>query len=345
MSKEKFALGDLVFAKVRGFSPWPARITGLGPMDRYNIFFYGTYQTATVKSKDIWHYTQETKEKFGSRKIKSKGYTEAIDQIENSPEIAPVEEENNDNGLISNTQHSEESLVFAKAPIKKRAEATKYAKIVENPMSASKSLSKLVKRTADDSKAKEVNPAKSAAEKNHGVRISDIRKSMKSQKEELISQASPTGSISEPRKMWAKVKNMDDMIELNLDQDRPDSFPSNESKIRWEMASARQALIFKKKVESGEFIPPEVKKSLLDKKENLSWEERAVLDREKVLEKKKNCQRWLKEVKRLNIAIKMALCLEKPAPKKCITALDELSVLYVNNFLLTKHPDIITTLR
>ena len=30
-SKKNFQAGDLVFAKVKGFPPWPARITGISP--------------------------------------------------------------------------------------------------------------------------------------------------------------------------------------------------------------------------------------------------------------------------------------------------------------------------
>ena len=107
----------------------------------------------------------------------------------------------------------------------------------------------------------------------------------KSPKKEAPIHVSPTKSDSEPRKMWVKVKNTDDLIEINLDKDRPESFESNEAKMEWEMASARKALKFKKRVESGEFIPPEIKKKL-EEKEKLSAEDRAVLDREKQLEKR-----------------------------------------------------------
>lgn len=39
--------GDRVFAKVRGFPCWPARIDGIIEMSgriKYNVFFYGTYE-------------------------------------------------------------------------------------------------------------------------------------------------------------------------------------------------------------------------------------------------------------------------------------------------------------
>ena len=179
------------------------------------------------------------------------------------------------------------------------------------------------------------------------LEIGDKTKSIKSPRKELTTQVSPTKSDSEPRKMWVKVKNTDDLIEINLDKDRPDSFPSNEAKMEWEMASARKALKFKKRVESGEFIPPEIKKKL-EEKEKLSSEDRAVLDREKQLEKRKSKLRWLKIEQKLvdlDIAVKTALHLERPAPDRCITALDELNELAVVPLMLKKQPDIVTTIR
>ena len=41
----------------------------------------------------MWPYNPETKAKFAQKNMKKKGYTEGIDQIENTPEIAAVEGE------------------------------------------------------------------------------------------------------------------------------------------------------------------------------------------------------------------------------------------------------------
>ena len=60
-----------------------------------------------------------------------------------------------------------------------------------------------------------------------------------------------------------QVKTTGDLIEINLDKDKPPSFESQEQKIQWEMATARNAIKFKKQVESGEFIPPEIRRSVI----------------------------------------------------------------------------------
>ena len=41
----------------------------------------------------MWPYNPDTKAKFAQKNMKKKGYTEGIDQIENTPEIAAVEGE------------------------------------------------------------------------------------------------------------------------------------------------------------------------------------------------------------------------------------------------------------
>ena len=67
-----FKDGDLVFAKVKGYPAWPARVSA--PADerglKYHVFFYGTYETAIVPRDTIWIYNQATKEKYGKQKRK-----------------------------------------------------------------------------------------------------------------------------------------------------------------------------------------------------------------------------------------------------------------------------------
>ena len=54
----------------------------------------------------------------------------------------------------------------------------------------------------------------------------------------------------EPRKMWVKVKSTGDLIEIQLDKDRPEHFDTPEQKAQWEMATAKNARNFQKKVPS-----------------------------------------------------------------------------------------------
>ena len=86
----------------------------------------------------------------------------------------------------------------------------------------------------------------------------------------------------EPRKMWVHVKDTGDMLEINLDKDRPVKFDSKEAEIQWEKATARNALQFKQKVENGDYIPEEIRKKIEQKTERTPKEEE-ILRKEKVL--------------------------------------------------------------
>jgi hypothetical protein len=86
-------VGARVFAKVRGYPAWPARVEehqgGSGNSAKYKVFFYGTYESATVKATDVWPFDEKTKNKFG--KQKRKGFAEALDEIEKNPGIQTAE--------------------------------------------------------------------------------------------------------------------------------------------------------------------------------------------------------------------------------------------------------------
>ena len=48
---KSFNEGQLVFAKVRGYPPWPARVMSVAAGgQRCQVYFYGTNETGTVKS-------------------------------------------------------------------------------------------------------------------------------------------------------------------------------------------------------------------------------------------------------------------------------------------------------
>ena len=64
MGKKTFEIGARVFAKVRGYPAWPARVEKDKGSGKYEVFFFGTYETANCKSNDMWEYTPETLAKF-----------------------------------------------------------------------------------------------------------------------------------------------------------------------------------------------------------------------------------------------------------------------------------------
>ena len=74
---------------------------------RYAVYFYGTGETASVKSEDLDPYDEKNRGRYNTeRQLKKNEYKEAVDQIQaalNGNDPAPISME--DNTLRSNTDH------------------------------------------------------------------------------------------------------------------------------------------------------------------------------------------------------------------------------------------------
>ncbi|KAK9497652.1 hypothetical protein O3M35_004340 [Rhynocoris fuscipes] len=100
--KYQFITGDRVFAKMKGYPAWPARIIAIASEKannkRYHVSFYGTHQTAIIKAENLYLYS-ENKDKLGVPK-KQKHFAEALKEIEAELNSTNSDQENNKAAVV-----------------------------------------------------------------------------------------------------------------------------------------------------------------------------------------------------------------------------------------------------
>lgn len=92
---ENFKVGDLVFARVKGYRAWPARITQNQGNGKFSVFFFGTYETGFVKQRDIWLYDEKSRNKI-SAGVKNKFFIKALKEIEENPKMGQIAAQESD---------------------------------------------------------------------------------------------------------------------------------------------------------------------------------------------------------------------------------------------------------
>lgn len=82
--EENLTVGALVFARVKGYAPWPAKITKAEPKKKkYFVYFYGTGEAShAMKAEDLYTYTDHKEQFVNDKNLKRKFYKEAVEQIE-----------------------------------------------------------------------------------------------------------------------------------------------------------------------------------------------------------------------------------------------------------------------
>ncbi|KAK9506856.1 hypothetical protein O3M35_008715 [Rhynocoris fuscipes] len=348
-AKPKFAPGDKVFAKVRGYPPWPAKIEGLADETpnkmRYHVYFYGTGETAVIKAEDVFAFV-ENKVKFGKPK-KQKYFQEALLQIE--AELSP-EEVKKANDLIEkqatdSSTNSINSDTPKPASLRRSSTSAKPAKLQQsaqpNNAATSNSKPKEKKRKAEDMAEESETTKKLRSSSSISVIEADtttnkisaevMSRSGRKIKPKRFADFDDGSGDDAAKPKSGKTKddeddeeeaddyliariNDTDHVKIPLKLNRPDFYDVKNAEV-WDDMVLKYANSLKKRIESEE-----------DKQKfDFLHTESQLLE--------------------IDINIKSALNLQKAHPEKCLVLLDKLSELKITPLMLKKHPDLVHTIK
>ncbi|XP_066588809.1 PC4 and SFRS1-interacting protein-like isoform X4 [Prorops nasuta] len=380
---KKFFAGDKVFAKVRGYPPWPAKIEKVidpnSKNARYCVYFYGTGETAVCKVEELFTYA-ENKEKFG-KPLRRKFFHEGLQQLEQELKADEEQKDIDDAAelpMASAADSDLEKCLESPEMKRKRGKAKSLSSFSGDIMKqdtgidsqGEESPKEVVSRSGRKIKRKRFADFSSSEETEEHLG----RGRGKIKVEDSSEQTSPT-LIHKKRAALEKRNNIDETqllegavvststdttgrfllartfageyVGIKLDLDRPKSFETDKARAQWDWSTARNAMKLKAQLESGEILPEQIKEQL-DFNVHVPEEEKKILVKDSEIQQKKFKLRWLRieeQLLELDASIKSNLGLDQANADKCLQFMDGMLSLSVDPLMLKKHPHIVETVK
>ena len=383
--KPKFGPGDKVFAKVRGYPPWPARVEGLADETpnrmRYHIYFYGTGETAVVKAEDICSFV-DNRVKLGKPK-KHKNFTEALIQIEadlspseikaslesSSHEVENDESVTNDTDISNSSRRSSTSSKSGKVSLmnksrEKKRKAEPEVVSAEDSIDQKKTKS-LNTQANNDSELTSVKTSPEVMSRS-GRKIKPKRfadfEDMTVDDTNSISKITPAKPVSiKPSKTSSKTDSPEKLTEKSSELDSDEVLIAEVNGEKTEIplklnfptfANAKVAEEWKKVVMNFALSLKksiENGESLLEPvdKQMENWTKKKLEEFKQNVVSQEHKLNLMKQTQLLDLdtRLKTSLSLNKADPDKCLNLLDSFLEIDINATMLKEHPEVVQTIK
>ncbi|KAH8312720.1 hypothetical protein KR044_012536 [Drosophila immigrans] len=371
MGKEKagksFNIGDLVFAKVKGYPAWPAKITKYNNK-KYNVYFYGTGETANIKVEDLFIYV-ENKEKFATDKnMKRPKFNEAINQIESAlrgEDSAPIDMPPNaaaaaaavdgavdaEGGNESTTEAASETASAQAAEAATTAAGAAAGDAVEpKPRGARKSRlpPRHVDGDTDDASgdAAEAPPPQKKRVPPEG--IGAPKKSVKKSK--------PTAAVTPMQKRSRQVNIIQNnllmvymptakCLGININYKKPKSFENAAAEQLWLDKARKEAIELKLKLESGQIDAESMpERIVIEPVRNEIPKQEAVRFIEELIEQE-DALFMERDFIQASQQLRECLGLRRANVGRCLEILEQLKDIELNKLMLLRNPECVDIMR
>ncbi|XP_031846904.1 JIL-1 anchoring and stabilizing protein isoform X3 [Nomia melanderi] len=365
---KKFFAGDKVFAKVRGYPPWPAKVEKVidpnSKNSKYSVYFYGTGETAVCKVEELYTYI-ENKAKF-AKPIRRKFFHEGLLQLEQElkndrsksglsdlkePALGEDAGKDRENAMDLPTVSAMDSDMESGSLVideeeKKKSMKRKTMLSATNPDTPEikKRRGKAKSLSASTSDATRQDSAlDSQGEESPKEVVSRSGRKIKPKRFADFSSSEETDATekSEHGRGRTKVK-----IEDSNDQQTSPGVMHKKRATLEKKNNAGEAQILEGTVVSNTTSSDTPGRFLLAL--TFADEEKRLVAKDGALHRKTNKLRWLRieaQLLQLDAQIKSNLGLDRANPDKCLQAMDDMLSLPIDPLMLKKHPHIVETVK
>lgn len=350
----KYSRGEKVFAKVRGYPPWPARVEGVADETpnkmKYHIYFYGTAETAICKADELFPYV-ENRAKYG-KPLKKRGFNEALQQVDEELGLTGMNLLENS---ITDDSIAETSITGDEASITSIGNAGNISKEslhkTETP--------KVVRRKSDvqENVEPETKRPKVNSNKKSKTSTDQLQTPAPTKHQEVVSRS---GRKIKPKKFadeqvdensgsaYASTNHSTPVANVNKSVDDKSAVSNNDVKTNVPEqkligdSAANNGEKHKKETEEKQKEETQVKHKKETKEKHSTVKQNNNNGTEELVPESLSTEA---EILRIDMCIKESLDLKIAHPQKALDAMDEFLELKLTSLMFKKHPEVVDTAR